>query len=741
MSNITLNIVEPGSGPAPLEPVVPSTGLFTHGIGGPEATIIAVSTILVLALVAAAIWYYKKHKNIHLPNITKHIKSKKSIAIGLTTLAILVSASTFTSLLINAGKSNTNAVEGEDDSSLTVDVSDEELTIEVGNEPVFAVLPVEVSVEEATQAGYTLTAYADSTDLISTTDPSNVIPMVTLPEPLVPNEEGVGRGWGPVTKLTDNTYGLALGEEPTSKDAEVYTSLSTDSLNPTIVKSMTEYTPTEENDTTTIYYGFYITPGTPYGTYTGSDIYYDATINTTLVTFDGKGLYFNDDEQQTINTVEYIAVSQENNGTETSSTINQPISGEYKTPSQSLPYRFLGWNTDPEATEPTYTSEDDIAEHLPISPNIPLTLYAVWQKATTITFDNNGGAGEMNKQTIIAGESANLYPNTFTKDGYTFNGWNTDAEGEGKSYADKELYQAEAESANVTLFAQWKKNILYMQKVSEWGSSLEIGDEVIAVDNRDDKEYYVARLKDGNIWMTQNLDHNIVSTPNFYTYENTDIGHGATPNPSATWTGTATRATSDTTWTSSTTTPESYDPGKFYWNGGLIYDEITCGEYGGAWDSTYKFCVGANVTLDVGNSHYHLGNYYNWTAAVAMSDSSTYTTDQTDVDQSICPAGWRLPTYSGNKSYYNLVAEAGLTNGPNGNIHTEPNYFVYGGHLGGFGSNLLGENGYYWSSVVGDDHGPAAAYSLSFSAKDNTSIRTQNVQARNYGCSLRCVVR
>ena len=50
-SKITINIVEPG-GPTP-DPVVPNTGLFTHGIGGPEATIITVvSTVLLLTIVA-----------------------------------------------------------------------------------------------------------------------------------------------------------------------------------------------------------------------------------------------------------------------------------------------------------------------------------------------------------------------------------------------------------------------------------------------------------------------------------------------------------------------------------------------------------------------------------------------------------------------------------------------------------------------------------------------------------------
>ena len=722
MSNITLNIVEPAS-PTPVDPgtgtVVPDTGLFTSGIGGAEAAVIAtVALVVILAIIGAFIYYKKKQGNTPslLTKCKQVIKSKNHTS-SLAILALLVSIGTVAGLLkLGASAEEVDSVEAQDSTALTVTAESEELTIELGDEPVFAVLPVEVTVAEATQAGYTLTAYADSTDLVSTTDPSNVIPMVTLPEPLVPNEEGVGRGWGPVTKLTDNTYGLALGDEPTSKDAEVYTSLSTDSLNPTIIKSMTEYTPTAANDTTTIYYGFYITPNIPYGTYTNDgEVCYNATINTTLVTFDGKGLYFDDDEQQTTNTVEYIAVSQENNETETSSTINQPISGEYKTPSQSLPYRFLGWSTDPESTEPTYTSEDDIAEHLPISPNIPLTLYAVWQKATTITYNSNEGAGEMDKQTIIAGESANLYPNTFTREGYHFTGWNTDEHGEGKSYADKELYQAEAESANVALFAQWKKNLPSMQDVATWGSTLAQGNEITVVDSRDGKEYTVARLADGNIWMTQNLDHNIVSAQDFYTYENTDIGHGTTPNPSATWTGTATRATSDTTWTSSATTPVSYDPGELCWNG----------------------TPGSSTTEDCNenNSHYHLGNYYNWTAAVAMSNSSSYKSDGTDVDQSICPAGWRLPTYSDNKSYQRLVNTQSLSAGTSGNIQNSPVYFVYGG--GWDGSSIrVGSYGHYWSSVVTSSY---AAYRLDFDV--DGGLYPQYGSGRSGGYSLRCVAR
>ena len=312
MSNITLNIVEPGSPAVPdtSGTVAPDTGLFTGGAGGigaPEATIIAITSAILLLTIAAIVVaiLYRKHKKqnkttklVHLVDSTKAVvTSKKKLTSALTAIALLVSVGTFIALARNAvnATDTDEQAESEDDSSLTVDVSSEELTIEVGDEPVFAVLPVEVSVEEATAAGYTLTAYTDSTDLVSTTDESNTIPMIAV--------EG-----DELEALTDNTYGLALGEEPTSKDSEVYTSLSTDSSNPTIIKSMTDYTPTEANDTTTIYYGFYITPDIPYGTYTGAEVDYAAKANRTdlaKVTFDGNGLFFDGDENKTTNIVRY----------------------------------------------------------------------------------------------------------------------------------------------------------------------------------------------------------------------------------------------------------------------------------------------------------------------------------------------------------------------------------------------------------------------------------------------------
>ena len=706
-TNITINIVEPGS-----DVPVPDTGLFTHGIGGIESSIIAIVSIIVL-LVVATFFIVRRKKGLH---ITKP-SERTSFILGL--LAIITSVGTFTGLTLNSIHNNTNAKEGD----LTVIAENADLTIEVGDEPVFAVLPVELTVEEATQAGYTLTAYTDNTDLVSTTNPNNKIPMVTV--------EG-----DDLTSLKDNTYGLAIGEEPEGKDSEVYTALSTDEANPTVIKSMTKYTPTETNDTTTIYYGFYIAPDIPYGTYTNdSEVHYDATINTTLVTFDSNDLYFDGDEGKTTNEVEYIAVAQE----ESEDTINQIISGEYKEPSQSLPYNFLGWSEEQEAATPTYTSAEDIAQNLLILPNQPIILYAIWQKATTITYDSNGGTGDMATQTIIAGKSDNLYKNAFTREGYTFTGWNTEAEPTeqepGKAYADQAEYTALAISQNITLYAQWEKvpvigDLTYMQDfatLSETGktsvlNSMAEEQQYQLKDSRDQKDYYISKLKDGNIWMTQNLDLDI-EAGRTYTSADTDLANSTI---GTTWTPTVSTSTTSS-WTSSDTAPSSYDPGNLYWNGNVT--TTTSG--------TLSNMTVSDPSATSGGTHYHVGNYYNWTAAVAMSDSSSYTFSLEDVNQSICPAGWRLPTYSGDKSYLNLKDTQGFTSGTSGNIQNTPTYFVYGGYWD-VSSSGVGSSGNYWSSVVKNR---SNSYLLTFNTRTRGGLVPQLAAVRYGGYSLRCVAR
>ena len=658
-SKITINIVEPGSGPTP-DPVVPNTGLFTSGIGGPEATIItAVSAVLLLtiATIVVAFLYRKQKKSgkvtklVHIIDSTKAVlKSKKRITAGLSAIALLVSAGTLTTLLASANKNNTNAVE---EDGLTLDVTGGDITIEVADEPVFAILPVEVTVEEATLAGYTLTAYTDNTDLVSTTDSSKVIPMIAASE-------------GELVALANNTYGLALEEKPTTKDEAVYTSLSIDPEEPTILKSMPEYTPTEENDKTTIYYGFYITPDVPYGTYTGSDVYYDAEKNdATILTFDG---------------------------------------------------------------------------------------------------NNSDGGEEMESITVLAGDSTTLPPNTYTKTGYKFVGWNTAKDGTGKAYTDRAEYTAvEGEFAEVTLYAQWEKlpvigDLTYMQDFASFSeaektsvlNSMTEGAEYQLKDNRDQTMYYIAKLADGNIWMTQNLDLDLISDP---TAEGYVALTPANTNITADWIPTnSTISFTDTSvpgWRDSYTAPYSADPGDIYYYTSNTSDN----------DIQYNSLAECKAAGHTDCAHYHAGNYYNWSAAVAMSDTSGYGDDDkfVNAETSVCPAGWRLPKNrnadswtEGNEqdtmisSYNGIVGE--LHSGCGGScmvrdylddgfnkIRTAPLWLARSGnvHYGQLGAT--GFFGDYWSSTVFDSY---SAYHLSFFSD---GVYPANYGGRSGGYSVRCV--
>ena len=56
-------------------------------------------------------------------------------------------------------------------------------------------------------------------------------------------------------------------------------------------------------------------------------------------------------------------------------------------------------------------------------------------------------------QDMVNDTATALSANTFTRTGYTFQGWNTKADGTGISYADKASIKL---SSDMTLYAQWK---------------------------------------------------------------------------------------------------------------------------------------------------------------------------------------------------------------------------------------------------------------------------------------------
>jgi uncharacterized repeat protein (TIGR02543 family) len=123
-------------------------------------------------------------------------------------------------------------------------------------------------------------------------------------------------------------------------------------------------------------------------------------------------------------------------------------------------YRFTGWNTEALGTGTPYA---DSASY-PFTAST--TLFAQWIPEYTVTFDPNQGAGSMSAQNAIAAE--NLSANTFTRDGYRFAGWNTEALGTGTAYADSASYPF---TASTTLFAQWVSDVTVTSISQTSGSS------------------------------------------------------------------------------------------------------------------------------------------------------------------------------------------------------------------------------------------------------------------------------
>ena len=112
-------------------------------------------------------------------------------------------------------------------------------------------------------------------------------------------------------------------------------------------------------------------------------------------------------------------------------------------------YTFQNWNTKSDGTGTTYASGASYTA------NAAATLYAQWKADTyTITYDANGGVNPPAAQTKTYGVSLTLTSSKPTREGYTFTGWNTAANGSGTAYASGGTFTT---NAATTLYAQWEE--------------------------------------------------------------------------------------------------------------------------------------------------------------------------------------------------------------------------------------------------------------------------------------------
>ena len=102
---------------------------------------------------------------------------------------------------------------------------------------------------------------------------------------------------------------------------------------------------------------------------------------------------------------------------------------------------------------------DNITESITVTVNYVPNSYV-------IHFDKNGGtSGEMQPMDMKYDQTKNLTANEFNRTGYAWNGWNTQADGNGTEYQDKQSVTNLVSDNNdeITLYAQWTPNTYKIQ--------------------------------------------------------------------------------------------------------------------------------------------------------------------------------------------------------------------------------------------------------------------------------------
>ena len=116
-------------------------------------------------------------------------------------------------------------------------------------------------------------------------------------------------------------------------------------------------------------------------------------------------------------------------------------------------YKFTGWNTKPDGTGTAYTEGQTVT--MP-KEGQSLNLYAQWKALpVTIIYNGNGGKGNTNGETTDADTAIPIAPNGYTRNGYTFQTWNTKADGTGNTYRPGDSITL---TGDITLYAQWQAN-------------------------------------------------------------------------------------------------------------------------------------------------------------------------------------------------------------------------------------------------------------------------------------------
>ena len=361
----------------------------------------------------------------------------------------------------------------------------------------------------------------------------------------------------------------------------------------------------------------------------------------------------------------------------------------------------------------------------------------------TVAFNANGGSGTMTSQNIQEGDTANLTAKAFTAPtgaSYTdannntingdadklwaFWGWNTEADGTGDWYKDKEAVTDLVSAGNtVTMYAQWKQATLadmtagtqvgtekvidhnlmqdmlpetcYNSDITTAANApaatlLDYRGKVTTGDNPESPEQYnVSKLADGLCWMTTNLN----------------LGR-STGGPNGD--GTITLTSQDTDLAEDTTFT-------------LPAGDTT------SYTSTTNL---AKIRLTNNSGTNANGVYYTWAAAVANTTSIS-----TNPTTSVCPKGWDLPT---NAQFTNLSSKSSYSS--SNRPTAAPSSFLQGKFTNGATFYPSSYNyGFYWSSTSSSTTAAYGARTTASALSTSASTGTTYGGNKYYRKNLRCV--
>ena len=347
----------------------------------------------------------------------------------------------------------------------------------------------------------------------------------------------------------------------------------------------------------------------------------------------------------------------------------------------------------------------------------------------TINYNTNGGS-TISSQSGTTDNGAVQIPatNVPTKQGNIFKGWctidnssdPTTCTGTGAEIIQPGNFlplNTSSASITKTLYAVWRDNSKPAEEMQNLDPSKCTTTAITVVDNRDNEEYLIQRLADGNCWMLDNLRLGGSSAMNL------------TP--------------SDTNIASNWTLPAS---------GTTCFVSGTCTGSDGTTTGT-GYTVAAinadskNTTVtSYGTGSGKVGNYYNYCAASGGTYCYASGSGTGDAQYDICPAGWQMPTGGdyqgsgvGDGEYFALGTALGLTfdedwwGFPGTTYQTALSTPLSGGFDNG-SAGRQGGRGYFWSSTRdnGDD-----MYILRVASGYALPTVSSN---RYYGSSLRCIL-